>query len=188
MSFLTIVFIGFALAMDACAVAISSGVTIRQMRLSHALRIAAFFGLFQALMPVAGWSVGRVAADVIQTYDHWVAFLLLLFVGGKMIWEAFRYHPTGERNADPHNLYILITLAFATSIDAAAVGVTLSFLDVRIIEPALIIGVITFFMSWLGTYIGKKFGDLFGRKMEIVGGVVLIAIGLKIVIEHEFFA
>ncbi len=188
MSFLTIVFIGFALAMDACAVAISSGVTIRQMRLSHALRIAAFFGVFQAVMPVAGWSVGRVAADFIQAYDHWVAFALLLFVGGKMIWEAFTYHPLKVKKADPHNFYVLITLAFATSIDAAAVGVTLSFLDVRIIEPALIIGVITFFMSWLGTYIGKKFGDLFGRKMEIVGGMVLIGIGLKIVIEHEFFA
>jgi putative Mn2+ efflux pump MntP len=156
------------------------------MHLRHALRIAAFFGGFQALMPIAGWSLGRFAADYIMAYDHWIAFALLAIIGGKMSWDALRGGIKDEERTDPLNLYILLTLAFATSIDAAAVGVSLSFLKVNIIQPSVIIGVITFFISLLGTYIGCRFGDKFGSKIEIIGGLVLIGIGIKIVIDHQF--
>lgn len=191
MSFITIFFIAVALAMDAFAVSITSGVTICRMHLRHALRIAAFFGGFQALMPILGWSLGRFAANYIMAYDHWVAFSLLAFVGGKMSWDALRGdkdkdEDKDEVTRDPLNFYILLTLAFATSIDAAAVGISLSFLKVDIIQPALIIGVITFFISLSGTFIGCRFGDKFGSKIEIIGGLVLIGIGIKIVIDHQF--
>jgi manganese efflux pump family protein len=187
MSLITVFFIAVALAMDAFAVSITSGVTICKMHLRHALRIAAFFGAFQAFMPIIGWSLGRFAADYIMVYDHWIAFVLLSFVGGKMSWDALiGGNDEDEVRKDPLNIYILLTLAFATSIDAAAVGISLSFLKVDIIQPALIIGVITFFISLAGTFIGCRFGDKFGSKIEIIGGLVLIGIGFKIVVDHQF--
>jgi putative Mn2+ efflux pump MntP len=186
MSFITIALIAVALAMDTFAVSISSGVTIKKMHLHHALRIAGFFGIFQAIMPVAGWSMGRFAANFVRDYAHWIALILLLFVGIKMIHDAVHIDKD-KKERSTLNLYMLFTLAFATSIDAAIVGITLSFLNVAIIQPALIIGVITFCISFAGIYIGKKTGDLFGKKIEILGGLVLIGIGLKIIIEHFFF-
>lgn len=187
MSLSTIILLALALAMDAFAVSITSGITIGKMHLRHALRIAAFFGFFQAVMPIVGWSVGLFAADQIEAFDHWVAFALLTTIGGKMIYESFILEAENKKKADPLNLYILFTLAIATSIDAAAVGISMSLLKVQIIQPALIIGVITFVVSFVGTIIGQKFGDLFGEKIEIIGGVVLIGIGCKILIEHLFF-
>jgi manganese efflux pump family protein len=186
MSFITILFLALALAMDAFAVSISSGVTICRMHLRHAIRIAAFFGAFQAFMPIAGWSVGRLAADFITSFDHWIAFVLLLTIGGKMVIDSFKKDEDDKEHADPLNIYILLTLAFATSIDAAAVGISISFLKVDIILPSIIIGIVTFIMSLIGTFIGCKFGDKFGSKIEIIGGLVLIGIGIKIVIEHLF--
>lgn len=187
MSLPTIILIALALAMDAFAVSITSGVTICKMKLHHSLRIAAFFGFFQALMPVFGWSIGRFAANFVKTFDHWVAFGLLAIIGGKMIYESFVLDAERKDKTDPLNLYILFTLAIATSIDAAAVGISLSFLDVSIIAPAIIIGMITFATSFMGTWIGQKCGDVFGDKIEIAGGIVLIGIGCKIVIGHLFF-
>lgn len=187
MSLITVVLIAVALSMDAFAVSITSGVTICKMHLRHALRIAAFFGGFQAFMPVAGWSVGRLAADFITAFDHWVAFALLIVIGGKMLWEALFDKREDDERSDPLNIYILLTLAFATSIDAAAVGISLSFLKVDIIQPSIIIGIITFLISLAGVFIGCKFGDKFGSKVEVVGGLVLIGIGIKIVVEHLFF-
>lgn len=188
MSLITVVLIALALAMDAFAVSLSTGVTMKKMHLRHALRMAAFFGVFQALMPIMGWNLGRFAADIIRSYDHWIAFALLSLVGGKMIYEALKGDSGNEKEKkDPHNVYILLTLSIATSIDAAAVGITLSFLNVDIIQPAIIIGIITFFISLLGTFIGARIGNFFGSKIEVAGGLVLIGIGVKIVIEHVFF-
>lgn len=187
MSLITVIFLALALAMDAFAVSIASGVTIVKMHLRHALRIAAFFGIFQAVMPIAGWSVGRFAAEMIRAFDHWVAFGLLSFIGGKMIYESSFLEPENETRSDPLNFYILLTLAIATSVDAAAVGVSLSILEIRIVQPAVIIGIVTFLVSLAGTWIGRRFGDLFENKIEIVGGVVLIGIGCKILVEHLFF-
>jgi putative Mn2+ efflux pump MntP len=188
MSFATMVVIALALAMDAFAVSLSTGVTMTRMHLRHALRMAAFFGFFQALMPIAGWSLGSLAADLIKNFDHWIAFVLLVAVGGKMIWESFELGgETSDQGQDPHNVYILLTLAFATSIDAAAVGISLSFLNIAIITPSIVIGIITFFISLGGTIIGCKAGDIFGKKIEIGAGVVLIGIGTKILLEHTLF-
>jgi putative Mn2+ efflux pump MntP len=189
MSLITVVLIALALAMDAFAVSLSTGVTMKKMHLRHAFRMAGFFGIFQAFMPIAGWSVGRFAADFIKAYDHWVAFVLLAAVGGKMIYEAiWGDKEAEEEKTDPHNIYILLTLAFATSIDAAAVGISLSFLNIAIIQPSVIIGIITFFVSLLGVWLGCRVGDIFGRKIEILGGIVLVGIGIKIVIEHVFLS
>jgi putative Mn2+ efflux pump MntP len=187
MSLITIVLLALALAMDAFAVSLSTGVTMCKMHLRNALKMAAFFGVFQAIMPIAGWSVGSFAAELIKSFDHWVAFVLLAVIGGKMIYEAlWSKDDDEEEKKDPHNIYILLTLSFATSIDAAAVGISMSFLNVAIIQPSIIIGVITFFVSLLGTQIGCKVGNAFGSRIEVLGGVVLIGIGVKILIQHLF--
>lgn len=188
MSIITIICIAIALAMDAFAVSLSTGVAMcRIHNLGLALRMAAWFGIFQAIMPVVGWGLGRFAASYIEAYDHWVAFGLLAVVGGKMIYEALKLEEVSEEaGRDPHSTLMLLTLAIATSIDAAAVGVSLSCLSVDIVAPAIIIGVITFVISFIGTYIGCRVGHFFGKKVEIFGGIVLIGIGIKIVLDHFF--
>jgi len=187
MSEWAIILLGIGLSMDAFAVAIASGVTAKKMHLRHAMLIALFFGFFQALMPIIGWAGGFFARVYIESFDHWLAFLLLSFIGGKMIYEAIWGDLSQEESSDPLNIYVLFTLAIATSIDALAVGITLSFINVSIIRPALEIGIITFLISLAGAYIGGIFGHLFERKLEIVGGLVLIGIGVKILADHIFF-
>jgi putative Mn2+ efflux pump MntP len=154
----------------------------------YALRMALLFGLFQAIMPLAGWSIGRFAADYVKSFDHWIAFVLLSAIGGKMIYEAlWGGKDDGEDKKDPHNIFLVITLAFATSIDAAAVGVSLSFLNVAVVLPSVLIGITTAVLSFFAYYLGCRFGDLWGKKIEIFGGIILVGIGLKILIEHLFF-
>jgi putative Mn2+ efflux pump MntP len=188
MSLISIFLLAVALSMDACAVALSTGVLVCKMHLRHAVRMAVLFGLFQAFMPIAGWSVGQFAAEYVKSYDHWVAFILLVAIGGKMIYEAlWGGSDDGETKKDPHNLYLVITLAFATSIDAAAVGISMSFLHVTVIMPAVIIGITTAILSFVSYYLGCRFGDFCGKKIEIIGGIILIAIGTKILIEHLCF-
>ena len=182
MGVLEIVVLSFGLATDAFAASISSGIAIKKMKLRHALLIASFFGVFQALMPVIGWLSGIWATEYIKTVDHWVAFVLLSGLGVKVIWDSFKEDE--EEVRDPLNLYILFIVAIATSIDALAVGVSMSFLGVFVIKPAIIIGIITFITSFAGVYIGDKLGHFFEKKLEVFGGLVLIGIGLKIVIEH----
>jgi putative Mn2+ efflux pump MntP len=150
------------------------------------LRIAFAFGLFQAVMPVIGWLTGVKLQNVMQSYDHWIAFGLLLFIGAKMIYEAFVIEEN-EKKQNPLKLTVLLGLAIATSLDALAVGLSFAFLHVQIILPALIIGVITFFISFLGVYLGNKIGEKFGTKMEIIGGLILIGIGVRILIQHLLF-
>ena len=178
--------IAIGLAMDAFAVSVSSGVVIKKMHVRHAMKIAAFFGGFQALMPYIGWEIGKLASDYVKCCDHWIAFILLSFIGGKMIYEA-KWCKEEEKKANPLNLHILIMLAIATSIDALAVGVTFSFLGINIASPILIIGLVTFIMSFAGAYIGDYFGHLFEDKLEMLGGIILIAIGTKILIQHLYF-
>ena len=183
MNTLTIFIIALGLAMDAFAVSITSGIAIKRLRIRYALRIALFFGAFQAIMPVIGWFAGLGMRDLISAIDHWIAFTLLLMVGCKMIYEATLMD--GEKDKrDPLNLYVLIILSIATSIDALAVGLSLSFINVAIIAPAVIIGVITFLLSFLGVYIGDRFGHFFESRIEILGGLILIGIGTRILIEH----
>lgn len=183
MHMITIIFVAFGLAMDAFAVSITSGITIRHLRINHALKIAIFFGSFQAVMPVVGWLAGLSLRDFISDVDHWIAFGLLSFVGCKMIYEAIRTE-AGEKEIDPLNLYVLLMLSVATSIDALAIGVSFAFLKISIVTPVIVIGIVTFLLSYLGTFVGNRLGHFFEKKIEIVGGLILIGIGMKILVEH----
>jgi putative Mn2+ efflux pump MntP len=183
MSIVAVFAIAVGLAMDAFAVSISSGVALKRMQAKHALLIATFFGAFQAMMPFVGWYAGQWARAYVAAFDHWIAFVLLVLVGGKMIHDAVT-DGGSKAAADPLKIYVLFLLAVATSIDALAVGITLSFLDVAIAMPVLIIGLVTFVMSFAGAYLGSAVGHIAERKMEVAAGLILIGIGVKILIEH----
>jgi putative Mn2+ efflux pump MntP len=178
-----ILFIAVGLSMDAFAVSVVTGSVYRELKVRHALRMALFFGGFQAAMPIIGFLAGLSLKNYISAYDHWIAFGLLTFVGGKMIYESLRIE-SAEKNLDPANLLVLLALSVATSIDALAIGISLSMLMASIVGAALIIGLVTFALSYAGILIGKRFGHFFESRIEIVGGVILIAIGLKILIQH----
>jgi putative Mn2+ efflux pump MntP len=180
---LSLILIAIGLSMDAFAVSITSGITIQCLQIKHALRIAFFFGLFQALMPIVGWLSGIGLKSYVEAFDHWIAFSLLVFIGAKMIYEAVWIKEV-EKKCDPLNLVVLLGLAVATSIDALAVGITFAFLKVSIITPAVLIGCITFVISLSGVFIGNKVGDKLGSKMEVIGGLILIGIGIKILLQH----
>jgi putative Mn2+ efflux pump MntP len=186
MSFLTILVIAVGLAMDAFAVSIASGTAYRQLKVRHALRIALFFGGFQALMPLIGALAGLSVKNYIAEYDHWIAFVILTAVGGKMIYESFKI-TQAEKSNNPTDILVLLALSVATSIDALAIGVTLSLVAASIITAVLVIGLVTFALSYAGVMIGKKFGHIFESKIEAVGGLVLIILGVKILLEHTVF-
>ena len=180
---ITIIFVAFGLAMDCFAISITSGITIRHLRINYALKIAIFFGSFQAVMPAIGWLAGLSLRDFISDVDHWIAFGLLGFIGCKMIYEAIKIE-AGEKEISPLNFYLLLMLSVATSIDALAVGVSFAFLKISIVSPIIVIGIVTFLVSFLGVFIGNRFGHFFEKKIEIVGGIILIGIGIKILVEH----
>ncbi|MFT8888636.1 MAG: manganese efflux pump MntP family protein [Ethanoligenens sp.] len=177
--------IAVGLSMDAFAVAICKGLSMRQFNARRAAVIALFFGGFQALMPFLGWILGKQFSQYIAQWDHWIAFALLAFIGGKMIWEAVRGESGGCENGDaPLDLKELLMLAIATSLDALAIGVTFAFLHVAIAPSVTLIGCTTFGISFLGVLIGNRFGIYFQKKAEIAGGAVLILIGAKILLDH----
>lgn len=200
MDVLSIILIAVGLSMDAFAVSVTNGIILKELKLAHALKVGLYFGLFQALMPLTGWLAGFRFKDYITNVDHWIAFGLLAFIGGKMIKEAFDVNSEEDETVesmcevavsnhgtvckDPLPLGRLLVLAVATSIDALAVGISFVFLKVSIIQPAVIIGLITFAICTAGVYIGNKFGGLIKKRAEIVGGLILICIGFKILLEH----
>ncbi|HUU18242.1 MAG TPA: manganese efflux pump MntP family protein [Sedimentisphaerales bacterium] len=186
MDLVTIILIAVGLAMDAFAVSIVSGSVYQQLHIRHALRMAVFFGGFQAFMPLIGSLAGMSVKDYIADYDHWVAFGLLAAVGGKMIYESFKIK-SAEKNLDPSNVLVLLVLALATSIDALAIGITLSLIVSSITVAVIIIGLVTFVLSYLGVFIGKKFGHFFENKIEALGGLILVGLGVKIVLGHTVF-
>ena len=177
--------IGIGLAADACAVSLSSGLLIRHIKLNKAIKIALAFGVFQAMMPLLGWLTGLTFRELITRIDHWIAFVLLIAIGGKMIYEATR-ESDEETKFNPLDNYTLLGLAIATSIDALAVGLSLSVLKISIFSAAAIIGIITFFLSLISVYLGHKWGNLCKFKLELVGGVLLIAIANKILLSDLF--
>jgi putative Mn2+ efflux pump MntP len=183
---LEVALVGLSLSMDALAVSVSAGISIPGLRVFHALRASFLFGLFQFLMPLAGWFLGSAFLVYAAAYDHWIAFGLLALIGAKMIREAFRAGHDSGGAADLRSFGVLLVLALATSIDALAVGVSFSFLDTGIWESAALIGAITFTVCLTGFEAGKRFrrGRLLGRGAQIAGGLILIGIGLKILIEH----
>jgi putative Mn2+ efflux pump MntP len=183
-SLLNLVVVALGVSADAFAVALTQGVRARRALQRQALTIALVFGLFQAGMPVVGWLVGSTLADLIAPVDHWIAFVLLVAIGAKMLWEAVR--PGDDEAADAARLPVreLLALAVATSIDALAVGLSLAFLDVPIAPAAALIGVVTAMLTYAGVLLGHRLGTRFQTPAEVVGGVVLIGIGTKILIEH----
>jgi len=183
MSLFSIILIAFGLAMDALAVSIASGLVIEKLTFRHVFRIAFHFGLFQALMPILGWLAGSTIAPYIETWDHWAALGLLGFIGGKMLLNRGSDDGT-DTCADPTRGLTLITLSVATSIDALAVGLSLAMIQVDVWLPALIIGIVAAAMSALGIAFGARLGCQWGRRAEIVGGLVLIGIGIRIVVSH----
>lgn len=184
--FIVLFLIGAGLAMDAFAVAICKGLAMRKVNKKQALVIGLFFGGFQALMPLIGWLLGSQFESYITNIDHWIAFVLLLVIGGKMIKEAFEAEEETEieQMDPPLDIKEMFVLAIATSIDALAVGVTFAFLDYPIVEAITIIGVTTFVISIIGVYVGNFFGNRYKKKAELAGGIILILIGLKILLEH----
>lgn len=178
---------GIGLAMDAFAVAICKGLGMRRVNKKQAVIIGLFFGGFQALMPFIGWGLGIQFESYITSIDHWIAFLLLGIIGGKMIMEALK---TEDEDAEvkeldaPLDLKELLVLAVATSIDALAVGITFAFLDYPIVEAVSIIGVVTFLISIGGVYVGNFFGNKYKNKAEFAGGLILVLLGAKILLSH----
>jgi putative Mn2+ efflux pump MntP len=185
MRLLTIIVIAVGLAMDAFAVAIVEGSAYKKLHVLHAFRVAGFFGAFQALMPIAGYLCGVQVRGFIEGYDHWGAFVLLSAIGGKMLYESVKMGPRAN-SRQGSGVVVLLGLSVATSIDALVVGITLGLVARAIAVAAAVIGAVTFALSYAGVYIGHKGGHFFEGKIEAVGGLVLIAIGVKILAEQLY--
>ncbi len=186
---ISIFLIGLSLSMDALAVAVTIGICRSEIHFRHALKVAIFFGGFQALMPLVGYLAGRSVAGLIEPVDHWIAFLLLSLIGGKMLYEALHEQPIENGDAacpreDPTATRPLLLMAVATSIDALAAGISLALGDIPIVESVIAIGLITAVLSGTGVLLGRRLGALFQRYATVAGGSVLILIGVKIVIDH----
>lgn len=182
MDILELILIAIGLGMDAFAVSICKGISMQKMNWKKAIIIGLYFGIFQALMPVIGFTLGKAFENFVTSIDHWIAFGLLLIIGIKMIVDAFKEDNVSVN--DSVNWKVMIILAIATSIDALAVGITFAFLQVNLLLAVSIIGIITFILCVIGTKIGNNFGNKFENKAEILGGIVLILIGVKILLEH----
>lgn len=182
MDLLTLFLLSIGLCFDTFAVSVSSGLLRKEIIFWQAVRIAFFLALFQAIMPVLGWLGGITIKEWIESYDHWIALGILSILGIKMLIESFK--KSEEKNINPLDIKVIISMALATSIDAFAVGISFAIIEVNMLLAFIIIGSVTFIASMLGILFGKKTGSHFGQKMEIIGGLILIAIGIKIVIEH----
>lgn len=193
MDYVSIIGIGAGLAMDAFAVCITNGTVTKKVKLPFALKLALCFGIFQAAMPMAGWLVGKAGESIIRAVDHWVALILLSYIGIQMLIESRKKSIENEPTKIQDNIPIktLLTLAVATSIDALITGIILpsavgASTVFQMLTAVSIIGIITFLICLAGVYIGKKFGEIFSSKAEVIGGIVLILIGAKIFVEHVF--
>ncbi len=186
MNFFLVFAVALALAMDAFAVSVGISLSLETVTKRQTLRLALHFGFFQFMMPLIGWYAAQnIMMKYIEPFDHWVAFSLLLVIGGRMIYESFRREKKIRTNkADPTRGLSLLLLSVATSIDALAVGLSLAALHVDILYPAAVIGLVAFFMTVLGTRIGPFFGRLIGKRAELLGGLILILIGAKTILDH----
>jgi manganese efflux pump family protein len=181
MDFITISLVALGLTFDSLAVSISTGLVVSHIRFSMAFKIAFIFAVFQGLMPALGWLMGFQIKGFMDEYDHWIAFILLSAIGAKMIHESFSKE---NKIFDPTRNIIILGLAFATSIDAFVVGITFAFIEMNIILAVFVIGTLTFLVSMTGILIGKKARNLGSKKVELFGGLILIGIGIKILLEH----
>ena len=183
MHWLDLLGVSLGLAMDALAVSIAVGLTVAPVTARHTFRLAFHFGLFQFMMPIVGWLAGREMASHIDAYDHWVAFGLLCFVGGKMLWEA-RGQKEPDRETDPTRGLTLVTLSVATSIDALAVGMSMALLGVSVWIPAVVIGIVAGALTTVGISFGSRIGPRWGPWAAAAGGCVLLLIGVRILLSH----
>jgi putative Mn2+ efflux pump MntP len=187
MEWFSLIAIAVALAMDAFAVAIVTGLTVKPLTKRHIFRLSFHFGLFQFLMPLIGWAAGSAIQQYIASFDHWIAFGLLGFVGGRMIWGSLHSDEAGTSSFDdPTSGWKLVVLSIATSIDALAIGLSLALIGSAIVLPALVIGIVAAGFTCIGMALGRQIGSAWGKRVEIAGGLILIAIGVKIVIDHVF--
>ena len=187
MSIVELFILAVGLSMDAFAVSICKGLSLGKIKPKHMCIAGAWFGGFQALMPLLGWALGKQFERYITSIDHWIAFFLLLFIGGKMIIESFKKDKDSDEKPEYEeklDLKELTLMAVATSIDALAVGVTFAFLQVNILTSITVIGSVTFILSALGVGVGHKFGAKYKNKAELCGGIILVLIGIKILLEH----
>ena len=182
MGIIELIILSIGLGMDAFAVSICKGISMKKMDWKKACIIGLYFGGFQAIMPVIGYFLGSTFESFITNFDHWVAFILLAIIGGNMIKESFSKE--SENISSDVGFKTMIILAIATSIDALAVGITFAFFKVNLILAITLIGIITFVLSVIGTKVGNRFGDKYENKAEFVGGVILILLGIKILLEH----
>lgn len=179
------ILLAFGMSMDAFAASIGKGATLHKPKFSEALRTGLIFGAIETLTPLIGWGLGMLASQFVLEWNHWIAFILLVFLGGRMVIEGFRGNSDEEDEPQHrHGFWLLVTTAIATSLDAMAVGVGLAFLQVNIIATALAIGCATLIMSTLGMMVGRFIGPLLGKRAEILGGIVLIGIGAQILWAH----
>jgi putative Mn2+ efflux pump MntP len=184
MGFFSILIIALGLSADCFAVSISGGATQAKFSILKMVRLALVFGFSQFIMPVIGWFLGNTVVDLIASYDHWIAFGLLLIIGGRMIWESVEKDNDKHKDTDITRGLPLIILALATSIDALAVGLSFSFLKINILYASSIIGVTAFIITSIGFWLGKRVSILLGKRAKLTGGIILIAIGIKILLEH----
>lgn len=184
MDILSIIIIGIGLAMDCFAVSITKGICAKKFFFWHTLRMAGLFGLFQAIMPLIGYAAGVSFARQMMSFDHWLAFILLSLIGGKMLYEGFKPHDPDCVTPNPFKWASLLPLALATSIDALATGIVFVPYHGIIWTAIAIIGLISFIFTFIGMYVGIHFGKRFHVKVEVIGGIILIGIGLKILLEH----
>ena len=184
MSLITIFFLALSLSADAFAVAVATGISQSTIRTKQAISMAFSFGFFQAVMPIIGFLLASLFAEQIMGYSHWIAFVLLGYIGGNMVYAGWQWADEGAVAKDVFSLRSLVTLGIATSIDALAVGVSLTASTTDIYLPALMIGVVTLIASYIGLEFGKRWGHHIGSRSEIIWGLILIAIGTRILIEH----
>ena len=182
MGFIALFLLSIGLSFDTFAVSVSCGIIERELKFTQAARIAIFFAVFQATMPLLGWLIGYSVKSHIEPIDHWIAFGLLVIIGGKMIIESFK--PKEEKSINPKDLKVIILMSLATTIDAFVVGITFAFFNVNLLFSSFIIGSVTFIAAMLGMLFGKNIGSHLGQKMEVLGGLILISLGAKILCEH----
>ncbi|WP_122872336.1 manganese efflux pump MntP [Pseudomonas viridiflava] len=181
---ISLIFLALAMSTDAFAAALGKGASLHKPRFIEAVRTGLIFGVIEAITPIIGWSIGQVATRFVESWDHWIAFVLLLALGLHMIYNGLKHDDEEEEKPSQHSFLILAVTAFATSIDALAVGVGLAFVDVNILVAAAAIGLATTVMVTIGVMLGRALGTVVGKRAEIVGGVVLMLVGATILYEH----
>lgn len=187
MNTLDIILISIGLAMDCFAVSIACGMTMKKIFSWPSFRLAFFFGFFQAVMPLIGWLIGSSFQSYIENFDHWFAFIILIFLGGRMIYENFKKKDPDKKLLNPYKWGVVLTMAIATSIDALAVGFTFAFLKIHLWSAITSIGITSFLFSLFGIFFGYRYCCRFKIPADLLGGIVLIGIGTKILLEHLFF-